>query len=250
MSEIKLYEHNGTLIPVDEAKIVSGYKCKRTGQIFKSKKKFLAHIRKRRHSLHKSLQFKKINEKIEAFRKEATSFYQIMHWVQFNQEDMFHLGKPAMTMEDFYNFPEYDVLDPVKFNLSYLRVQYNPEISSMHRAPKNKPTNSSRDRNLPLSYRGFTGIAEFTVSNNISSVLHPKFSGCDMLSRPLLFNPGSGGTITVPNSLPQADDEIYGTTVSIFLDDWPGLDELLVIDKLDTGDNKRVYEYGISKYYK
>lgn len=173
-------------------------------------------------------------QQLAALRKSNT-FDDIIEWVEKNNNIIFdrvyrlgnfHRAKDvSLARQDFF------------VQISYLAVTHSESVRNTHCAPKGKRTNWFGNSDLPVGYPGWHGRIEFTVYDI-------GVSGSD-IGRSLLLHTGTGGGVAAkfrPNVL------YYGYDVKLFEDDWPGLKELVVLNKLKDNPNPS-FKYGKTNYF-
>jgi hypothetical protein len=206
MPAIKAYRGaKQELIPVEEARSVTAYRCPWTKQLFPTKGKYtkhLSHLRETR--MRRNARVLACNRAMEDFFNQPT-LQDLVDWVENNPGVLWdramicgstYLEKNARR-EDFW------------IKITYLDVQYSNTVSNTHSAPKGKKTNwGGRNPDVPRGYPGYEGRIEFQVSSRFSGF------GSSFFSNVLRLNTGTGGGTS---------ENRFGFGVRIFLDDFPGL---------------------------
>jgi uncharacterized C2H2 Zn-finger protein len=236
MPKIKSYKGRGVIIPVDEAKISTAFKCPWTDQIFGTKKGYLSHLKVlRANRMHSNIRAKIRQRKTDEFHNQS-SFEAIIDWVEMNPDYFFEI---ALQYSNWRNIKE---SDRSKFwvKITYLDITYSNSVSNSHSCPKNGVTNWGGKRTLkdgtpaPNGYPGWSGRIEFQVSPDID------ISGSDLF-KSTGINTGSGGGVRGGK---------YGYSVEIFESDWPGLEKVNLFNRLkDTLENS-TFKYGSPNYFR
>lgn len=239
MPKIKAYKFRHStniIIPVDESRLSTAYRCPFTNEIFGTKKKYVAHLKELREDrMHRAARRKRHLRLRDDLNSQPT-FEKIIEWVSNHPEFFFD----NIAWNDcFARTDRYTAEKRMKFEIQIvkLNVRWNPHVSNSHDAPYDGVTNwGRRDENAPTSYPGWEG--HITV----------KMSEVDTFSSKVLertgINTGSGGG---------GGNDLYSYGVIFFDSDWPELTrKQQVRDTLNTLSGSRrkefKYEYGEIKY--
>ena len=233
MPKIKSYKGRGLIIPIDEAKVSTAYKCPWTNKIFGTKKGYLSHLKELRSTrMHYKIRAKIRQRKTDEFHNQS-SFEAIINWIETNPDYWFD-----MALRIGYIKLHESTRSKFWVKVTYLDVKYSKSISNTHSCPKNGVTNW-RGNNLlkdgtpaPTGYPGWFGHIEFQIN--------PEFNvSASDLFRHTGINTGTGGGIS---------NGCFGYGVSIFESDWPGLEKSIVFNMLS--DKSSNFTYGTPKYFR
>lgn len=232
MPRIKAYKGAGKIIPVEEAKMATVFRCPWTKKVFSQKRDYVKHL--------SALRINRIHSRIRAtarLRKREdlwnqSSFEDIIKWIEMNPEFMFDNGLRQGWARD--NAEKYR--DKFWVKITYLNISWTTSASNTHSCPRGGMTNwggrELKDGNpRPRGYPGFTGHIEYQMSHDIGF-------GSDLM-RSLGIHTGTGGG---------TGDNRFGYGVTFFDADWPGLVANRVMDLLGDKDWKHV-RYGTPKYF-
>lgn len=194
------------MIPIDKAKIHSGYQCPWSHELFSTKRSYVKHLKNlrttRMHRRARQLRWGRLGEELW----NQTSFEKIVHWVELHPEWFLDNLKQRCWNHDrkFYERIHSDF----SVRITYLDLYWSDSVSNAHSCPHNGETNwGGRKPNVPRGYHGWTGRIEYQLSHDI-----PSF-GSDVMEGSRIHT-GTGGGI---------NENRYGFSVSFFADDWPGL---------------------------
>ncbi len=232
MPKIKIYKGNNAIIAVAQAKVATGYQCKRDGTLFSNKRDFVKHLRAVRSNVHFKIRY---NNKQRNFAKSLEdlsnqhTFDDIIAWVENNPK--FFLDRIIHTIPDWKKkYP--NIYDEFSVMITYLDVSYSDSVSNTHSAPRSGVQNWPGDSSKPRGYPGWSGRIEYKVS-------HPLGFGSDMFHG-IGINTGSGGG---------RGNGQYGYYVKFFAADWIGLEKAKAFDILK-GEPPKKCIYGIPKYFR
>jgi uncharacterized C2H2 Zn-finger protein len=233
MPRIKAYKGAGKIIPVEEAKLVTAFRCPWTRKVYSTKRDYVTHLKQLRNSYMHARVREKARESRLADLWNQPTFLNIVNWINRNPDFMFDNGmKQGWRREDAEKFR-----DKFWIKITYLDLHWNPLASNTHNCPRNGVTNwggRELDRSgnpRPRGYPGFTGRIEYQMSHDIGF-------GSDVM-RGLGIHTGTGGGI---------NNNQYGYGVTFFDADWPGLVSNRVMDILADNSWQRVH-YGVPKYF-
>jgi hypothetical protein len=239
MPAIKVYKHNGVMIPVDSAKTAKAYICPWTGELYATKRSYVGHLKKlREQRMHKRARIIRRQRKLEDMWNQP-DFESIIKWIHINPEVFWENAKRNGWHSDA---PRWDkIRDSFSVTIKHLSVTYSESVSNSHNRPHNGVTNWGGRETLkdgtpaPRGYPGFSGRIEFQTS-------HEPFSFASNIMEGTRIHTGSGGG---------GGNNTYRYDVKFFLDDWPGLkktveEELVAYEKkklMDTLSRKRTEPY-------
>lgn len=235
MPRIKAYKFRHStniIIPVDESRLSTAYRCPFTNEIFGTKKKYVAHLKElRKDRMHRTARRKRHLRLRDDLNNQPT-FEKIIEWVENHPEFFFD----NIAWNDcFARTDRYTAERRTNFEIKIvsLDVQWKASVSNSHNAPYNGVTNwGRRDENAPTGYPGWEGritIKMPEINTFASKVLER--TG---------INTGSGGG---------GGNDLYSYGVIFFDDDWLGLrrrrEKYTTSEALGgEGFNRFTYRYG------
>lgn len=230
MPKISAYKHNGTIIPVDKAKIGTAYQCPWTGRIVATKRSYVKHLKDlRKDRIHKAIKERKFNLLGENFRNQS-NFNKIIDWIHLHPEWFL---ENSMRNDDCrserYNKKLFDKFSIEMINLN---LRWSSHVSNSHSCPLNGVTNwcnSYDDR--PTGYPGWQGRIKFKTTCEIPGFMSALFKNTGI-------NLGSGG----------GGGQYYTYDVSIFVDDWPKLRKATHLSLLKNNTYSENFVYTNEKY--
>jgi uncharacterized C2H2 Zn-finger protein len=205
MPRIKAYSGAGKLIPVDEAKLKTAFRCPWTKQVFGNKRdyvKHLEHLRKTR--IHAAIERKRRQTLLDDLRHQ-TSFEDIIRWIELHPDFIWRKISQSEPMPKGFGV-----------TITYLDISHRSHVSNSHSAPRGGVTNWGHrdvDRNgqpLPTGYPGWDGRIEYKITGDKSPVSY----WASGLLKDLGINTGTGGGMS---------GQLYGYGVIFWDDDWPGM---------------------------
>jgi len=208
MPKIAVYKSNGTIIPVNDAKLTKAYQCPWTARLFVTKPSYIKHLANLRTSrMHKAARNKINNLKFNNLINQP-NFISIVNWVEMNPEFFYDriynslLHKDIPNREDFW------------FKITFLSLNYSDCVSNTHSSPRGKRTQwggTSTEADgvtlVPRGFPGWSGKIEYQLSHNTGF-------GSDV-TKGTGINTGGGGS--------RGGKLLYGYECKMFLEDWPGL---------------------------
>ncbi len=229
MPKIKAYKGAGKIIPVEEAKLATAFRCPWTQKVYGNKRDYVKHLKYLRENyMHKRIRAKAVDLKKQNFWNQPT-FVDIAKWIEINPEFMFDNGFRQGWHDERYKKHR----DQFWIKITYLNLQWGPNVSNTHACPRGGVTNwGNRELGKPTGYPGYNGRIEYQMSHDIG------FSSDVM--RNLGIHTGTGGG---------AGDNRFGYSVTFFDADWPGLVASRTMDMLADRDWKSI-SYGEPKYFR
>lgn len=229
MPKIISYSWNKKLIPVDEAKIITSYKCPWTNQIFSDKRSYLKHLRDYRKNWIYPMIRKNKHAKLKNQLWAMNSFEDIIGFLEAN---------PKLILD---NVSFWDDRQKKKFNkddfwfkITFLSLTFNTRVSNSHCAPHNGVTNFTRKKEFPTSYPGWEGQIEYQTRGLPGAALGH-----------LRIHTGTGGGIS---------DNRHGYGVKFFNDDWPALwpalSEMITMKMLANDHSPTTFRMGTPVYFR
>lgn len=168
MPKIKAHHWKGgnVLIPVDESEIVTAYQCRKTNELFKNKRSFLANLRNRRKEIHAAIQKNNMRKMIHTELRTLESFNDIVGWIESHSAIVWDIAndhawpakKPKKHRETFW------------LRIDDMDLTYLSSISNKRVCPHNGVRNQDRVEHEPLGYPGWFGSIQFTTNYS-----HPEF---------------------------------------------------------------------------
>lgn len=228
MPKIKAYKGAGHIVPVDEAKVSTAFRCPWTGKIFGDKRGYVKHLKYlREHRIHSRIRANARQLKRQNLWNQPT-FTDIIKWIEMNPEFMFDNA----VREGWSRDGAEKYRDQFWMKITYLDLRWEPNASNTHACPRGGVTNwGRREKDKPQGYPGFVGRIEYQLSHDLGF-------GSDAV-RNLGIHTGTGGGIT---------GNRFGYSVTFFDADWPGLTKNRLLDIL--GDaNWKQFKYGKPNYF-
>lgn len=236
MPKIKAYKGNGAIIPVDDAKIATAFKCPWTGEVFGTKKGYVSHLRVLREDrIHTNIR-KKIRNKIFEELINQSSFEKIIEWIETHPEFLF--DGIIQSGRDRWGDRRGHLRDKFWIKITYLDVRWADTVSNSHSSPRGGTTNwGGRDTlkdgsPAPRGYAGWSGRIEFQLSHDLGF-------GSDAM-QPLGIHTGTGGGTS---------GNRYGYDVKFFASDWPGLEKTRLFEIIKN-EQPAGYRGGEPRYFK
>lgn len=185
-------------------------KCPFTGKIFEEKDivQYVLHLLNVRAEHQKIRKEKRVRDTWESWLRESkksiTHVDEIAPWFLENQATImaavsaFNTGRPSEA---------FDSSD--KFLGLQLKLKWNDSCSNSHVAPEGKPTNWDGREGTVKGYPGFIGTLNGQLSRGNFDSKYPYGDAYRLVG----LKTGSGG----------GGNKNHGFGVTVFLDDWPGL---------------------------
>lgn len=236
MPKIKVYKGRGAIIPVDDAKVATGFKCPWTGKIFSTKKSYVAHLRDLREDrIHRAIRARIRNKVFESLINQP-SFEKIIEWIETHPEFLF--DGVIQGGRDKWGERRAHLRDKFWIKITYLDVRWSDSESNSHSCPRGGVTNWG-GRGLmpggepaPVGYPGWGGRIEFQISHDLGF-------GSDIL-KPVGIHTGTGGGV---------EECRYGYDVKFFASDWPGLEKNSVFEIIK-GNKPAGHRSGEPRYFR
>lgn len=228
MPRIKAYKGAGKMIPVEEAKLVTAFRCPWTKSVYGNKRDYVKHLKHlRENRMHSRIRATALHRKKEDLWNQST-FEDIIKWIEMNPDFMFDNGyRESWRREGTEKYR-----DKFWIKITYLKLDWVPHASNTHSCPRNGVTNWGVRENLPRGYPGYVGSIEYQLNHDIDF-------GSDVM-RGLGINTGTGGG---------SGQNRFGYGVTFFDADWPGLVSNRVMDLLANNDWKTI-RIGEPKYFR
>ena len=228
MPRIKAYKGAGKIIPVEEAKLVTAFRCPWSQKVFSVKRDYIKHLKVLRENyMHARVRAKATERKKQELWNQPT-FLDIIKWIEMNPEFMFDNALRVGWARDGAEKKR----DQFWMKITYLDLNWTSSASNTHSCPRGGVTNwGMREDGKPKGYPGFTGRIEYQMSHDLGF-------GSDAV-RNLGIHTGTGGG---------TGDNRFGYSVTFFDADWPGLVSNRVMDILADNSWQRIH-YGQPKYF-
>lgn len=226
MPKIKVYKHDGKVVPVDRAKVSTGYECPWTKKVYLTKKSYLHHLKSvREEHIRKINRSKRLNDAIAELNNQP-NFESIIKWIETNS--WFFLAN-AKRHYAWYGNNGSRWPDPEDFwiKIRCLDLRWSDRVSNSHSHPRNGVSNWGRHADLPDGYPGWEGWVEYELSEDLPSFGSEVFKDTGI-------HTGSGGA---------RGRSRYGYEARFYSSDWPGLDKQKVLAILSEKENVP-FKYG------
>jgi uncharacterized C2H2 Zn-finger protein len=230
MPKIKAYKGNGAVIPVEDAKVSTAFRCPWTNKIFSNKKSYVTHLKVLREDrIHRAIRAR-IQNKIFEELINQDSFENIIEWIETHPEFFFdriiHNGRVGWRDRREH------LRDKFWIKITYLDVSWSESVSNSHNSPRNGVSNWGRDKDKPTGYPGWGGRIEFQLSHDLGF-------GSDVFRNVGIHTGTGGGT----------RDNRYGYDVKFFASDWPELAKSVLFDILK--DKRPIsFRHGEPRYFR
>jgi len=220
--KIDAYSDGVSVLSADKTQRITAYRCPFTNELYRTRTAYKLHLRDlrsdyriRRRKERTAAEFK--DKQQELWRQ--TSFDDIINWLHSNQDFIDH-GHGAVARRNLGHS------GPTEFKITKLRLQFSECVSNTHDCPHDGVLNWDRKPGRPTGYPGWDGVINFETG--------PDFKGCGSETEKFTrIHMGTGGA--------SRDGKTgivkYNYGVKFFLADWPGLEEMLVWNKLHGFDN-------------
>jgi len=235
MPKIKAYKGNerAVLIPVDDAKIVTAFKCPWTEQVYATKKAYVKHLRELREDrIHRAIRARIQNKIFEELINQP-SFDKIIEWIETHPE--FFFDRAIERGRAGWSDRRLHLRDKFWIKITYLDVRWSDSVSNSHSCPRGGVTCwSSREAEdgRPRGYPGWQGRIEFQLSHDLGF-------GSDVF-RGVGIHTGTGGGTS--------NNRYYD--VKFFASDWPSLAASLAFEKLGGDSGIRRFLKGTPAYFR
>lgn len=236
MPKIKAYKGNGAIIPVDNAKVATAFRCPWTDKVFGNKKSYVKHLRElRKDRIHRAIRAR-IQSKIFDEFINQDSFENLIEWIETHPE--FFFDRVIQKGRAGWRDRREHLRDKFWIKITYLDVHWSDSVSNSHSCPRGGVTCwSSREAEdgRPRGYPGWTGRIEFQLSHGYESGF-----GSDTF-RDTGIHTGTGGGIS---------GNRYGYDVKFFASDWPALVTSMAVEQLGGVTGIRSFRHGEARYFK
>lgn len=199
------------------------YKCRFTGKLFelKQKKSYIKHLEELRKDMKAEREFARIRNTFAAWlaaeKEKIVHVDMIVPWILKNQRYLMKSCN-ALNVHAWSGDKFHPVTD--EFTKMTLKATYNPLVSNTHTCPHNGVTNwGGRVPGAPHGYPGFRIEIAGCLKRHKKNMGSYPYSGVLKLIR-IHTSCGGGG------------NENWSYSGEIFLADWPGLGQQLLVEKL------------------
>jgi len=210
---------------------VQVHKCRITGKLFedKDRAKYILHLKAMRTKQKELRLHEKIRKEFAVWlAKERSEIYDpndIIPWFMKNQRYIMDAAN-ALKFPDDKKYQRGFHPDD-KFTDIELRIKYSPCVSNSHQCPDNGITNWCAKNPGVTSYPGWEGYINGTlVRPSKYNWSYPYSEALEIVG--LKTGTGGGGN----DSWNYGGNDSWNYDVKVFLDDWPGLGQILVVNKL------------------
>lgn len=223
MPKIKVYKHDGKAVPVDRAKVSTGYECPWTKKLYLTKKSYLLHLKSiREEHIRRINRSKRINAAIADLNSQP-NFESIIKWIETNGWFFLANAKQNYSLGDRWPEPE-----DFWIKIRYLKVNQYDSVSNSHSCPRDGIRNWGRDSDLPSGYPGWSGVIDFEISESL-----PAF-GSDLFKHTGIHLGTGGGR----------GKRAYSYEVRFYDSDWREFDKQRVLAILSEKKNNATFIYG------
>lgn len=230
MPKIKAYKGNGVIIPVDNAKVATAFRCPWTDKIFGTKQAYVKHLRVLREDrIHRAIRAR-IQNKIFEELINQDSFEKIIEWIETHPE--FFFDRVVQDGRVGWRDRREHLRDKFWIKITFLDVHWSESVSNSHSSPRDGISNWGRDSNKPTGYPGWVGRIEFQLSHDLGF-------GSDIF-RGIGIHTGTGGG---------TNQNRYGYAVRFFASDWPGLEKHRVFEILKN-EKPAGFNYSEPRYFR
>jgi uncharacterized C2H2 Zn-finger protein len=233
MPKIKAYKGNGAVIPVENAKVSTAFKCPWTDKIFSTKKSYVTHLKVLREDrIHRNIRAR-IQHKIFEELINQPSFDKIIEWIETHPE--FFFDRLVQYGRAGWRDRREHLRDKFWIKMTFLNVSWNESVSNSHSCPRGgvKCWSSQEAKDgRPRSYPGWQGYIEFQLSHDLGF-------GSDVFRNVGIHTGTGGGT----------SDNRYGYDVKFFASDWPGLEKNRVFEILKN-ERPASFRCGEPRYFR
>lgn len=148
------------------------------------------------------------NQWLSNEKSKITNVDLVLPWFNNNQQTIMDAVN-AGCRSNMHSFNA-EYVDNDRYTKLDMNVQFTPFCSNTHACPENGVSNWSSDPTLPRHYKGWIGrLTGSMVDNKINKSRYPLSAAFDLVG---IKTGGGGGSSTR-----------FGYSVTLFLDDWPGL---------------------------
>lgn len=201
---------------------VTAYMCPFTHQLFHfaEKESYIKHLKTVRTRHKKARELARVTrnwlEFLETGQQSVCSLRELGEWIIKNINI---IGKYAQAMHSVHLPPDTFRITEMRFK----RPHYSSTCSNSHSSPEGKPANwGGVSSSLPRGYPGITCQLEFTVAGTSGKYMGDLFSS-------IRVHLGSGGS---------RGENTYHFHITIWLEDWPRLEESISLAVLRNNLNK------------
>jgi uncharacterized C2H2 Zn-finger protein len=216
MPKIKAYKGRGYIIPVEDAKVATAFRCPWTSKVFGTKKAYVSHLKiLREDRIHRAIRYS-IQDRLLKDLSEQHSFEDIIAWIETHPE--FFFDRAVRRGRVGWGARREPLRDKFWIKITYINAVWNESVSNSHSCPRDGVENWGREDGKPTGYPGWSGRIEFQMSHDLGF-------GSDVM-RGVGLNTGTGGGIRGGR---------YGYDLKMFASDWPNLVVNRALEKLGAG---------------
>lgn len=238
MPRIKAYKGaRGHIIPIDEARVATAFRCPWTNRVFGSKQGYVNHLRAlRRDHIHVAAR-QRITQRLHADLINQPTFDDVVRWVETHPEFFFDMAASSRSHGRQDRIAAYR--DRFWIRITHLALQWTDSASNTHSCPRGGTTNwggrgiDGDGKPLPRGYPGWVGRIEYSTSHDLGF-------GSNVM-RNVGIHTGTGGG---------SRDYHYGYSVTFFEADWPGLADRRLFHRLAEDGGLDAVRIGQPDYFK
>lgn len=200
-------------------------KCPFTGEIFEEKdiKKYIKHLKELRKKMKEDRAHERIRKSwkdwLSEQKKNITSIDQIPEWFLKNQRTIMDACN-AIYFDDRFERRNKFVEKDKFTKLEWENYRYNDNTSNSHVCPEGGVMNwCAKEKDKPTGYPGFKGYLRGCLERPKDRDYSYPYSEALRL---VGIKTGTGG----------GGNKNFGYEFTVFLDDWPGIKENVVFEKL------------------
>lgn len=209
MPRIKAYKFRHStkiIIPVDESRLSTAYRCPFTNEIFGTKKQYVSHLKELRETRMHDAARRARHRRLRDDLNNQPSFEKVIEWVANHPEFFFD---NAYITDPFARDTKRVAEKRMTFEIKILNLDlyWDPCVSNTHDAPYDGVTNwGGHHEDRPRGYPGWHGRITYKMTdiNTFASRALEKTG----------INTGTGGG---------GGDGIYSYGVTFFDADWPAI---------------------------
>jgi hypothetical protein len=200
-------------------------KCPFTGELFeeKDKAKYIKHLVSLRENMREERKYDRICKTWKKWlvdeKAKIVSVHDIPNWFLANQRTIMNACN-ALMFNSYYHKNEKFVKEDKFTKLEFQTCSYQHNASNSHQCPDSGVTNwCAKDKTKPIGYPGFTGYLTGSLDRPAKRMhRYPYTEALNIVG----IKTGTGG----------GGNSDFGYGFTIFIDDWPGLKEEIVLKKL------------------
>jgi hypothetical protein len=200
-------------------------KCRFTGQLFEDDAKYKKHLAKIRREMKRERQYEKVRtdffDWLAAEKQKIVSLDMIAPWFLENQRYLMDASNAGVRPKHSNWFEPDKFYDDDVYTKFTLDGNFEQSLSNTHSCPDDGVTNwGGMDKNAPRGYIGWRCRTGGTLQRNAKHMAeYPYKMSLDLVG----IKTGTGG----------GGNENWSYDASIFLADWPGLNDVVIAMERD-----------------